>query len=319
MTTETILAAAFLVATAFAAALAVLLVNKNRRLREMLQKLSVAEAEGQALIATRTELAAMQAALIETKDNLRVKESSLESKSAEARELDGQLRAALARVEGEQTNTRNLLQAKDEQLAGQLNLIEEARLQLKDTFASTASASLRTVLEDLDSRTHQDHALREQKFLALIKPIGEGLDRLGKRCEDTDKVLAGVQSTFAEQVKSILGASTELSNALHRPHIRGNWGEMTLRNALQEAGLQEAVDYDLQDSQDTDDGRLRADAIIYLPQGQKLVIDCKTPLETFREAVNEQDPNAQVDLLRKHSQGVRKHILALSNKEYQAQ
>ncbi|MCW5941801.1 MAG: DNA recombination protein RmuC [Fimbriimonadaceae bacterium] len=101
--------------------------------------------------------------------------------------------------------------------------------------------------------------------------------------------------------------------------MRGSWGEMTLRNALDDAGLKQGIDYVLQDTQHGEDGRLRADAVVFLPQGQQLVIDCKTPLETFRDALAETDPVVQAELLKKHSLGVRKHIAALSSKDYQGQ
>lgn len=271
------------------------------------------------LIEARAILAAVETNLKEAQSNLVAKDESIEAKSLELRDVEGKLRAAEAQVIAEKANAQNLLAIKDQQIQDQLALIEEAKGQMKDVFAGTANETLRVALEDFDKRARLDHQIREQKFNELIKPIGDGLERLGKRCEDSDKALASVQSGLSEQIKSVLDASNGLSNALRRPNVRGSWGEMTLKNALDDAGLIEGLDYVLQDNQSTDDGRLRADAVVFLPQGQKLVIDCKTPLETFREAVSETDPLLQTDLLKKHSQGVRKHIAALAGKEYQNQ
>jgi DNA recombination protein RmuC len=302
-----------------AACLSVMLSAKHKAWKIALSELagaSVAQAE---LAQARVQLSSLETILQEAKVALTTKDAAIESKSNELRGMEGKLSTALAQVEAEKTNAQNLLEAKDAQILDQLKLIEEAKTQMKDVFAGTASETLRLALEDFDTRTKSDHLLREHKFNELIKPIGDGLERLSKRCENTDKVLTIVQSGFSEQVKSMLDASNGLSNALRRPNVRGSWGEMTMRNALDDAGLKEGIDFDLQDSQSTENGRLRADAVVFLPQGQRLVIDCKTPLETFREAVAEVDPVLQAELLKKHSQGVRKHIAALSSKDYQSQ
>jgi len=298
--------------------LAALLCIWHRACRHAEIELLTASSARTDLIETRAILAAVESNLKEAQSNLVAKDQSIEAESLELREIEGKLRTAEAQVVAEKANAQNLLAIKDQQIQDQLALIEEAKSQMKDVFAGTANETLRFALEDFDKRTRLDHQIREQKFNELIKPIGDGLERLGKRCEDSDKAIASVKSGLSEQIKSVLEASNGLSNALRRPNVRGSWGEMTLKNALDHAGLIEGLDYVLQDNQSTDDGRLRADAVVFLPQGQKLVIDCKTPLETFREAIAETDPFLQAELLRKHSQGVRKHIAALSGKDYQS-
>lgn len=296
-----------------------LLIVKERALKGVRVALSASEGAQADLIRIRAEFEGVSSSLGDAKAQLSAKDSTIEVKGKEIRHIQGKLCAATAQLEAEKSNTTNLLELKDQQIEDQLKLIEEAKLQLKDVFASTASDSLRLVLEDYNSRTKSDHSLQQQKLQELIRPIGEGLDKLGKRCEETDKVLAGVQAGLSEQVKSMLEASTTLSNALRRPHVRGSWGELTLRNALSESGLVEGIDYVLQDTQSSDDGRLRADAVVYLPQGQRLVIDSKTPLETFREAIAESDADRKAELFKRHAQGVRKHIADLAAKDYQAQ
>lgn len=300
-------------------ALAGLLGAKHKAWKASQSELMAATASVAELAQSRVQLSSLETLLREAKADLTRKDGAIESKSNDLRDMEGKLRTAQAQVEAEKTNAKNLLDLKDAQIQDQLKLIEVAKTQMKDVFAGTASETLRLALEDFDHRTKSDHTVREQKFNELIKPIGDGLERLSKRCEDTDRVLTIVQTGFSEQVKSMLDASTGLSNALRRPNVRGSWGEMTLRNALDDAGLKEGIDFVLQDSQSTEDGRLRADAVVFLPQCQRLVIDCKTPLETFREAIAEPDPVLQAELLKKHSQGVRKHIAALSSKDYQNQ
>lgn len=318
MTVDLTFTIGFAATIAIIAMLAVI-AAKQKALRAAASELEEAKMTRMELDQLRSERAAIQSALADARSTIIRKDTIIETKSADLREMEGKLQTALTQVNAERENSKNLLDAKDQVIQDQLKLIEEVKLQMKDAFASTATESLRLALVDFDSRTKSDHVLREQKLQELIKPIGESLDRLGKRCEETDKVLTSVQSGLSEQVKSMLDASSNLSTALRRPNIRGSWGEMTLRNALDGAGLKQGVDYVLQDSQNGGEGRLRADAVVFLPKGQQLVIDCKTPLETFREAIGEPDPAVQAELLKKHSLGVRKHISALSSKDYQSQ
>jgi DNA recombination protein RmuC len=237
-----------IVATASVAVLGVLLMSKHKALKGLSSELEASKAASIELPHVRGQLESMETSSKDMKSELTAKGSTIEAKSNELRDMEGKLRTAQAQVEAEKTNARNLITAKDQQIQDQLSLIDEAKQQMKDVFAGTASETLRLALEDFDTRTKSDHQLREQKLSELIKPIGDGLERLGKRCEDTDKVLTTVQTGFSEQVKSMLDASTGLSNALRRPHIRGSWGEMTLRNALDDAGLKAGIDYALQDN-----------------------------------------------------------------------
>ncbi|MCW5941804.1 MAG: hypothetical protein KIS66_06215 [Fimbriimonadaceae bacterium] len=190
------------------AALIVLCASKQKALASTRAELDEAKGARAEIAQLRGELVGLQSTLTEAKATIAEKDSVIEGKSSELREMEGKLQTALTQVNAEKENTRNLLQAKDLVIKDQLKLIEEAKLQMKDTFASTATESLRLALEDFDTRTKSDHTLREQKLQELIKPIGDGLERLGKRCEDTDKVLTSVQSGFSEQVKSMLDASS---------------------------------------------------------------------------------------------------------------
>ena len=91
---------------------------------------------------------------------------------------------------------------------------------------------------------------------------------------------------------------------------------MTLENALESAGLEAEIDYQLQHSTDAEDGQQRTDAIVNLPKGRKLIIDSKNLMGTYLPYSKAEDQNQKVILADAHSKSLRKHINPLSSKEY---
>ena len=103
------------------------------------------------------------------------------------------------------------------------------------------------------------------------------------------------------------------------PKARGRWGEQSLRNVLEQAGLVEHADFQTEVSVDTDDGRLRPDVIVNLPGGRKLVIDAKCSLNAFLDASEEADDERRAGHLRAHVASIRNHAQQLGSKSYWAQ
>jgi DNA recombination protein RmuC len=87
--------------------------------------------------------------------------------------------------------------------------------------------------------------------------------------------------------QAITEQADKLSNALQgQKKTQGNWGELMLENVLDSAGLRAGTDYKREVSFNTEDGRLRPDVVVYLPQGRHLVIDAKTSLNAYTRYVN---------------------------------
>src|SRR5690606_13914530 len=97
---------------------------------------------------------------------------------------------------------------------------------------------------------------------------------------------------------------------------RGRWGEQSLRNVLEQAGLSQFADFQTEVSIDTGDGRLRPDVIVRLPGGRKLIIDAKCSLNAFLDASEETDDALRVAHLQKHVGALRNHAQQLGSKNY---
>src|SRR6185437_6359377 len=118
------------------------------------------------------------------------------------------------------------------------------------------------------------------------------------------------------QINRLAGASESLAGALRKPVVRGSWGETTLENALENAGLRGGIDFVLQHSTDGEDGRKRTDAVVNLPKGRKLVIDSKNLMESYIAYSIEEDAAKKAMLAEAHAKSLRAHIKDLWSKRY---
>jgi DNA recombination protein RmuC len=122
------------------------------------------------------------------------------------------------------------------------------------------------------------------------------------------------------QSQSALQRETRnLVNALRRPEVRGQWGEMSLRRLVELAGMTPHCDFTEQVHTAGDEGALRPDLVIHMPDGRDLVVDVKTPLGAYLEAVDATDDEARVLALRRHGQLMAERVRALAAKAYWAQ
>jgi DNA recombination protein RmuC len=110
-----------------------------------------------------------------------------------------------------------------------------------------------------------------------------------------------------------------LVNALRRPEVRGQWGELTLRRVVELAGMVEHCDFVTQSHTATETGAIRPDMIINLPEARQLVVDVKTPLDAYLEAMQAENEAARKTALARHASIVSGRIRELAAKAYWAQ
>lgn len=153
--------------------------------------------------------------------------------------------------------------------------------------------------------------------------VKEGLDRLHEQMRDLDQHRVSWQSQLKQQVDdvrhstdSLRRETSALSTALRKPQVRGRWGELHLRKAVEIAGLVSHCDFAEQVSVHSDNGMLRPDLVVNLAGGKSVVVDAKVPLDAFLDATSA-DSDAERDAhLARHARQLRKHVDALSAKGY---
>ena len=167
----------------------------------------------------------------------------------------------------------------------------------------------------------------ENKLKALLQPVEATLKRYEEGLQRVEKERVDHYAGLREAVELVRAGQGQvrdetrnLVNALRSsPKARGRWGEQSLRNVLTQAGLVEGVDFEMEVSVNTDDGRLRPDVVVNLPSDRKLVIDAKCSLNAFLEACEEVDDEKREACFRAHVASMRTHVQQLGSKAYWAQ
>lgn len=236
------------------------------------------------------------------------------------------------------TELRSRLESELKAAAEKQALLERAEAKLSDTFKALSADALRVSSEQflqlakssLATQTEEAKGEIEKRKTAIenfVKPVAESLGKFELRIGEIEKAREGAYAELKEQVRALgegqLGLQREtasLVKALRQPTGRGQWGEMQLRRVVELAGMQEHCDFETQHSATTDEGKkLRPDLVVRLPGGKSIVVDSKTPMDGYLDALEATDETRREEALLRHARQVRTHIQQLSSKNYTAQ
>jgi DNA recombination protein RmuC len=205
---------------------------------------------------------------------------------------------------------------------------EENRKLLAETLTAQAAHSAQAVADQMVKRATESFQaqdlLAQTRLAAQLKPVAETLGKFELQVQALEKARAEESGGLKEQIAALMQASVvtqnearKLSNALRRgAGVQGRWGEETLRNVLEAAGLNRRFDFEEQVSLDTEEGRRRPDVKVRMPGGGVFVIDAKASLNAFLEAQDAVDDVVREACLVRHAQSFRAHVSGLSSKAY---
>lgn len=245
------------------------------------------------------------------------------------RELDERLRAAEAARE----TARGELGASQQrvaQLEATLAHERETRAKMETEFKALSADALknnsasflelaRTTFEGLQKQSLGDLDKRQQAIDALLLPIKESLKKVDTTVAEIEQKRASAYGQLSEQLKSLStdqsrlqAEAGKLSTALRSTSYAGSWGELQLRRVVEMADMLPHVDFVEQETA----GALRADMVVRMPGGQRIVVDAKAPVQSYRDAAEATDETIRAARLADHMQKVRGHIDALGAKSY---
>ena len=303
----------------------------ERGYSEITAELKVALEEKGKLQAEAARVEEIKAALLErdTKiQTLNARITNLEREKTEAlKDAEAATARAISAVAKEREARQEIVNAKDEQIAKLNEFISQARTVLTTEFKALSADALKdasaqlvqaadSLIEKHEEKTTADVELHKQQIETMLKPVEETIKRLDKHVEDSNLARTTAEALLDDQVKRLAGASELLTNALRKPFVRGSWGEMTLENALENAGLEAEIDFELQHYTNEDDRKQRTDAVINLPKGRKLIIDSKNLMESYLALANANDEPEKAVFAEAHSKSLKNHIKELSSREY---
>lgn len=167
---------------------------------------------------------------------------------------------------------------------------------------------------------------REQAIEALVKPIQESLARTSEALRQIEverqRDFGSLRQHLADMRESQGALQRETRNlvqALSKPQVRGQWGEIALRRLVELAGMTAHCDFEEQVHVVGEDGALRPDMVVHLPEGRDVVVDVKTPLDAYLTAAEAPSDEVRATALRRHAQHVAERVRLLSSKNYAAQ
>ena len=244
------------------------------------------------------------------------------------------LQEAISCAREQSAALESTLQHERDASAEKVEIINRASTELREAFQALASEALRSnnqsflqlakaSLEKFQSEAKGDLESRQKAVENLVSPIKESLNKVDTQIQQMENERSRAYGTLTEQVQSLIGTQkalqTETGNlvkALRAPSVRGRWGEIQLKRVVEIAGMQSYCDFDEQVTVTTADGRLRPDLIVKLPGGKNVVVDAKTPLQQYLEAVEATDEEVRRVKLGEHARQVRDHMRALASKSY---
>jgi DNA recombination protein RmuC len=226
-------------------------------------------------------------------------------------------------LRAEATAQETVLHRTEERLGNVFNRLANEQLQNHtETFLQLASARLGTQQAEASG----DLKARQQAIEALMHPVREALtqtqDQMHALERSRQEAYGGIRSqleSMGEAHKALQAETHQLVTALRRPEVRGQWGEITLKRLVELAGMVEHCDFVEQPHQATEDGAVRPDLIIHMPEDRKLVVDVKTPLDAYLDATQADDDKQRAEALARHATNVATHIRKLAAKNYWAQ
>jgi len=230
----------------------------------------------------------------------------------------------------------------EEKLQAEQRAFESSLKAMEDRFKSLAAGILEqnseTFRKEFLELANQNFEVSQQKaskelekrktdIEKVLGPMKETLGRLEVNHKEMEKKRAGAYGdlkahleSLKQETKALRDQSVSLSTALRgSSQARGRWGQMSLRNIVESAGMLEHCDFEEEETLQGQEGVGRADMVVRVPGGGGIPIDAKVPLAAYLDALDASDPRERKRLLDQHAKDVMVHVRELTRRDYSSQ
>ncbi len=199
-----------------------------------------------------------------------------------------------------------------------LTLLEQAEKKMTDAFENLSNR----ILEEKSKRFTEQN---KTNIGEVLIPLREQLGDFRKKVEDVyDKETKDRLSLYHEitNLKTLNEQMSKdainLTKALKGDSKkRGDWGEVILERVLEESGLKNGREYEVQGSYRDDSGKLfYPDIVVHLPNKRDVIIDSKISLNAYERYYSASTEQEKDSALKEHLASVRKHVSDLKGKSY---
>jgi DNA recombination protein RmuC len=245
-----------------------------------------------------------------------------------------QLKEEISRLKQIQTELETVLH--QERLAMEEKIVfwNETAKKMEDVFKALSAESLRSnnqqfldlakaTLEKYQSEAKGDLENRQKAVEQTIGPLKETLEKYVQQVQLMETARQQAYGSLSQYLETMSATEqrlqTETGNlvkALRAPQVRGRWGELTLKRVAELAGMSEHCDFIEQESVNAEEGRLRPDMIVRLPNKKLVVVDSKSPLQAYLDSLEMPTEEQRKNKLKDHARQIQSHMQKLSSKSY---
>jgi len=211
---------------------------------------------------------------------------------------------------------------------------QEAMLKAEKEHAAKSLEEMRSAFKALSAENSEHFRKTSAESVGeLLKPIQERFKEFSEHVKSSDEKNAERSGSMekmirilSEQSRSIGDQARALADAITgQSKTQGDFGEMLLVDLLRESGLQEGVNFDVQNvlrdelghEIKSDDGRVMIpDVIVHYPDGGEVIVDSKVSLKAFVEWNQATLPEDRKKWAREHIRSIRSHVDELRGKDY---
>lgn len=209
------------------------------------------------------------------------------------------------------------LDEREKNFAEQTSNFEKQKMELTNQFKALAN-------DILDAKAISLQETSKVGISAVINPFQQSIDSFKKEVQEIHNRETMQQGELRQELSQLKELNQKITLEAHQlatalkgqKKTQGNWGELILENVLERSGLQLGKDFEREVSVTMEEGRLRPDAIVYLPQNKHLVIDSKVSLNSYTQYINSDNEQDRRIALIEHVKAISERINELSAKEY---
>ena len=194
---------------------------------------------------------------------------------------------------------------------------------VKTAVDAQVGKATQQALENVNSQIDRTYQARTQTLAtetkSLLDPVATQMNELRNAVTSLQSNYTntvGVTETISKQIDTLNQTTSALQSALKSTSARGAWGEQQLRNVIELAGMLPYCDFFEQTTVTSNDRTQRPDGVIKSPNDGCVVIDSKTPLDSYLKAQETSDPTLRQQLLSDHAKALAGHAKVLADKKY---
>lgn len=234
----------------------------------------------------------------------------------------------------QQKATQAALQAQQETMQATLRAQQEATQEALRTQRELFEKSIETLHQQVKNTTAEALKARQEEFSLssaerlrlLLDPLKRDLEQMESSLTKNKEKQIELQTSMETQIRELLRQSNltaqsanTLADALkNRGKVHGDWGEHVLEDILAGSGLREGYEYTIQGNvKDEENANFRPDVIINCPDGKHIIVDAKTSLTAYTEALGAETEIERDEAMKRHYKSVKDHVAELVKKQYQ--